>query len=253
MTESRIEQLMAPFVAMILEPGGSIDLEAVFASPESAEIRRAEEELQRLDWANLSRYRARNDAVRGGPAPEVVLLGDSITEYWRPAQPELFASGAIVNRGIGGQVSAQLLLRFTPDVTRLAPRAVHLMVGTNDVAGNLGPVADDDYRGNVEAMLDLADARGVRVILGSILPAAEFLWSPSVEPVPVIARWNAWLRDVARERGLVYADYFSALADARGGLPPHLGNDGVHPNRAGYAVMRPVFDAALAELDLARR
>lgn len=250
MTESRIEELMAPFVDLILEPGTVIDLGAVFASPESQEVQRAEEDLKRIDWANLSRYRARNDAVRRGPAPEIVLLGDSITEYWRPAQPDLFASGAVVNRGIGGQVTAQLLVRFTPDVVKLRPRAVHLMVGTNDIAGGQGPVSDADYRGHIAAMLDLADAHDLRVILGSILPAAEMPWSPGVDPVAVIARWNAWLRDTARERGLVYADYFAALADERAGLPEHLSNDSVHPNRAGYAVMRPILEAAIAGLGL---
>jgi lysophospholipase L1-like esterase len=122
------------------------------------------------------------------------------------------------------------------------------MVGTNDIAANQGVVADEDYQGQVSAMLDLADAHGIRVILGSILPAARIAWSPAVDAVGMIARWNAWLRDTARERGLVYADYFAALADEHSGLPPRYGNDGVHPNRAGYAVMRPVLEAALAEV-----
>jgi lysophospholipase L1-like esterase len=239
-----------PFIRMILEPGTTIDLEAVFASPESREMRRAGEERMRVDWPYLSRYREFNEEVRRGPTPTLVLLGDSITENWRPADPDLFASGELVNRGIGGQVSAQLLVRFTPDVVRLRPRAVHLMVGTNDLAGGLGPVTDDDYQGHVSAMLDLADTQGIRVILGSILPAATIAWAPGLDPVAVIARWNAWLRDTARERGLGYADYFSALADEHGGLPAGLGNDGVHPNRLGYAAMRPILEAALAALAL---
>jgi lysophospholipase L1-like esterase len=244
MTEPRPD----PFIDMILEPGVTIDLDAVFASPESQQMRRAGEERMRVDWAHLGRYREGNAEVRRGPAPTLVLLGDSITENWSAADPELFASGDLVNRGIGGQVSAQLLVRFTPDVVRLHPRAVHLMVGTNDIAGGLGPVSDDDFQGHVSAMLDLADAHGIRVVIGSILPAARIAWSPAVDAVGMIARWNAWLRETARERGLGYADYFAALADERGGLPASLGNDGVHPNRAGYAVMRPVLEAALAQL-----
>src|SRR5690606_2247513 len=103
------------------------------------------------------------------------------------------------------------------------------------------PVSDEDFQGHVSAMLDLADAHGIRAILGSILPAASIAWSPAVDAVAMIARWNTWLRDTARERGLGYADYFTALADEHGGLPAQLGNDGVHPNRLGYAVMRPLL------------
>jgi lysophospholipase L1-like esterase len=249
MTESRAEQLMAHYLELILAPDGEIDLEAIFTSPESQEIRRDGEARLRVDWANLGRFPAANEEVRRGPAPTVVFLGDSITENWGPADPELFAGG-LVNRGIGGQISAQLLVRFAPDVVRLRPRAVHLMVGTNDIGGNLGAVSDEDFHGNVTSMLDIAEANGIRVILGSIPPASTFGWNPQLDPVPVIARWNGWLREVAAERRVVYADYFPALVDASAGLDDRLGNDGVHPNRRGYEVMRPILEAALRSLGL---
>lgn len=249
MTESRTERMMAEYLEQILEPGVKMDLEAIFSSPEVQEARREGEERLRLDWANLGRYAAANEEVRRGPAPTAVLLGDSITENWGAADPALFAGG-LVNRGIGGQIGAQLLVRFAPDVVRLRPRAVHLMVGTNDIGGNLGPVSDEAFQGHVASMLDIADANGIRVILGSIIPSSTLGWNPDLDPVPVIARWNAWLREFAAERGAVYADYFPALADAGAGLDERLGNDGVHPNRAGYEVMRPVLEAALRSLGL---
>jgi lysophospholipase L1-like esterase len=240
---------MADLIELMLEPGASIDFEAIFSSRESQEIRRKEDELLRVDWANFGRYRAANLELRRGPAPTAVLLGASVAENWGRAEPGLFGSG-LVNRGIGGQVSAQLLVRFSPDVVQLRPRAVHLMVGTNDIAGNLGPVSDEAFQGNITSMLDIADANGILVILGSIPPASTFGWNPGIDPVPTIARWNAWLREVATERGAVYADYFSALVDSSGGLDHRLGNDGVHPNRLGYEVMRPILMAALHALGL---
>lgn len=249
MTPSRADQLMAEYLEMILEPGVEMDLEAIFTSPESQEIRREGEARMRVDWAYLGRYRDANAQRAGEAAPTLVMLGDSITENWGPADPELFADG-IVNRGIGGQIAAQLLVRFTPDVVRLRPRAVHVMVGTNDIGGNHGTITDEDYQGHVTAMLDLAEAHGIRVILGSIPPCSTFGWNPGLDPVPVIARWNSWLRDIAVERGAVFADYGPALAGASGGLDPELGNDGVHPNRRGYAAMRPILEDAVRALGL---
>ncbi len=249
MTESRAEQLMAEYLEMILEPDVTIDLEAIFTSPESQEIRREGQARLLVDWANLARYRAANEEVRRGPAPAVVFLGDSITENWGPADPGLF-TGGLVNRGIGGQISAQLLVRFASDVVRLRPKAVHLMAGTNDIGGNLGVVSDEDFQGNITSMLDIAQANGIRVILGGIPPAAVFGWNPSLEPAPVIARWNAWLREVAAERGAVFADYLPVLAKGDA-LDERLGNDGLHPNRRGYEAMRPVLEAALESLGIA--
>jgi lysophospholipase L1-like esterase len=249
MSTSPAQRHMDAYIQLMLEPGAEIDFEAIFASPESLEIRREGEERLRVDWANLGRYGVTNDEVRRGPAPTAVLLGDSITENWAHADPGLF-SGGLVNRGIGGQISAQLLVRFFPDVVRLRPRAVHLMVGTNDIGGNLGAVSNETFHGHVTSMLDLADVNGIRVILASIPPSAGFGWKPDLDPAPTIARWNAWLRQIADERGAVYADYFPVLADAGAGLDARLGNDGVHPNRTGYEVMRPVLETALRSLGL---
>jgi lysophospholipase L1-like esterase len=188
------------------------------------------------DWAGLCRYRQANlDAAPG--SAQVVFIGDSITENWNLADPGFFTAGR-VNRGIGAQTSAQMLVRFRADVIALRPTVVHILAGTNDVAGNNGPIAPDDFRNNIESMVELARAHDIRVTLGSIPPAAGFNWRPALRPAPRIAELNRWLREYARKNGLGYIDYYAALADSRGGLDPRLSNDGVHPNRDGYALMR---------------
>lgn len=202
------------------------------------------EELRRrgaTDWAGLCRYQAANAALGPGKA-KVVFIGDSITENWLLADPDYFA-GRVVNRGIGAQTSAQMLVRFRADVVALRPAAVHILAGTNDVAGNNGPLRPEDFQNNIESMVELARASGIRVILGSIPPTATFNWQPSLKPAPRIAALNDWMRAYARRKHLGYIDYHSALKAPDGGLNPALGNDGVHPNREGYAVMRRLAEA----------
>jgi lysophospholipase L1-like esterase len=209
-----------------------------------------DQELRRRggsDWAGLCRHRAANAAMAPGSA-RVVFLGDSITENWLLADPDYF-TGGIVNRGIGAQTSAQMLLRFRSDVVALKPAVVHILAGTNDVAGNNGPVRPRDFQDNIESMVEIATANGIRVVLGSIPPAAEFNWQPSLRPAPVIDRLNAWLKQYAAEKGLGYVDYHVALRGSAGELKAALGNDGVHPNRDGYVQMRRLAEAAItAEL-----
>ncbi len=197
------------------------------------------------DWAGLCRYQAANATLRPGAA-RVVFMGDSITENWLLADPQFFA-GEVANRGISAQTSAQMLVRFRADVVALRPAVVHILAGTNDVAGNNGPVRPRDLQDNIESMVDLAQANGIRVILGSIPPAATFNWQPSLKPAPRILALNEWMRALAARRGLVYVDYHTALRDAQGGLNSALGNDGVHPNRDGYAIMRKLVEPAMAQ------
>ena len=195
------------------------------------------------DWAALCKYQATDRAI---DHPLAVLIGDSITEFWLPTAPALFADG-IVDRGISGQTSPQMLVRFYQDVVRLHPRVVHIMCGTNDVAGNTGPTSADEYANAVVAMVDLARANGIAVVIGSIPPAGAFGWRPDYHPAAQISALNAWLHALADQRGLVYADYYSALATPEGAMKPGLSGDGVHPNAAGYAVMEPIARAAIAE------
>ena len=205
----------------------------------------AREELLHNDWPNLRRYRDANLALASGSA-QVVFMGDSITEGWSVKSPALFSTGR-VNRGISGQTSPQMLVRFRHDVIALKPRVVHIMAGTNDVAGNTGPSTVEMIQANIMSMVELAQAHSIAVILASIPPAASFPWRPEVEAVAPIASMNAWLARYSSERQLVYADYFSALSDGAGGIRKGLADDGVHPTAAGYAVMNPLADAAIAK------
>jgi lysophospholipase L1-like esterase len=197
------------------------------------------------DWANLGRYRGANAALRGAPQ-RLVFLGDSITEMWADADPALFAPG-IVNRGIGGQTSPQMLLRFMADVVRLQPRAVHLMAGTNDIAGNTGPITIADYQNNILAMIALARTHGLRVIIASIPPMRTVPWRSEVEnPAARVIELNRWLSTLAGEQRLIYADYHAVLAAPDGGLHAAFTSDGVHLTDAGYAALRPAVGAAIA-------
>lgn len=198
------------------------------------------------DWAWECRYAEANS--QQAERPRVVFIGDSITEGWIPQYAARFGSG-VVGRGIGGQTSPQILVRFYQDVVRLKPRVVHIMIGTNDIGGNTGPNSPEMYKNHVAAMVDLARANGIGVVIGSILPAATIPWRPQIKPAKQVVALNAWLRNLARSRRAVYADYHGALANAEGGMNPDLAPDGIHPNAKGYAVMEPIAKAAIAEAE----
>lgn len=203
-------------------------------------------ERQAKDWANLCRYAAENAAVQaGGIRPRVVFLGDSITENWKLGDPSLF-SAASQNRGIGGQTTPQILLRFYQDVVALRPRAVHIMAGVNDIMGNTGPTSDVAIVNNIRAMIDIAKANNIRVVLAGIAPSKAFIARPDFDLSPRIAAVNSQLVRLAAERRVTWVDYAPSLGDGQGGLKDTLGNDGLHPNRDGYAAMRPVAERAIA-------
>ncbi len=195
------------------------------------------------DWAWLCRYQAANAALKARPV--AVFMGDSITEYWGALDPALFAGG-VIDRGISGQTTPQMVLRFRQDVIALRPKVVHIMGGTNDIAGNTGPESPEMFKNNIRTMVDLARANGIAVVLGAIPPAAKFNWVPSLQPAKRISELNRWLKSYAAQRRLVYADYHAVLAAPDGAMKPAFSADGVHPNAAGYAAMRAVADRALA-------
>ena len=214
-------------------------------------------EFVALDYARLSRYAAAN-AVLSRPRPgeaRVVFFGDSITDNWSKAGYGGFFPGKpYLNRGIGGQTTAQMLVRFRPDVLALEPRGVVILAGTNDIAGNAGPVTLEATLDNLASMAELARLHGIGVVLASALPVSDDkkdaggrpLLRTQDRPPETLRALNRLLADRARAKGDVYLDYFSALADTHGLLKPELNDDGLHPNAAGYAVMAPLAEAAIA-------
>lgn len=206
--------------------------------------------LQRsvADFGQLQRYRAANAALPPAAAgkPRVVFFGDSITEGWGAEGSSTFFPGkGYLNRGISGQTTAQMLLRFSQDVLALRPRVVVILAGTNDIAGNTGPASQAMIEDNLHAMVDLARARGIAVVLASVLPVSEYPWMPGSAPAPKVRALNVALKRYADAQQLVYLDYYTPMANAAGGLDTQLADDGVHPTAKGYAVMAPLVEAAI--------
>jgi lysophospholipase L1-like esterase len=200
------------------------------------------------DWPNLGRYRAENEALPPPAAGEkrVVFFGDSITDGWGRSVGEFFPGKPYVNRGISGQTTPQMLLRFQQDVVHLHPAAVVILAGTNDIAGNTGPTTNQMVEDNFASMADIAKQSGIKLVLASILPAYSYPWKPSIQPVERIRELNAWLKEFCAKHKCVYLDYYSSMADEKGAMLPGLASDGVHPTAQGYAVMAPLAEKAIA-------
>lgn len=199
-----------------------------------------------VDFAGLARYRDENAKL---PAPQpgrVVFLGNSITEGWAPLFPALFVGKLYIGRGISGQTTAQMLLRFRQDVIELRPSVVVILAGTNDIAGNTGPASLDEIQANIASMADLARANGIRVVLCSVLPVFDYPWKPGLEPALKIIALNAWIRSYAVTHGAIYADLHSATRDERNGMKSEYTYDGVHASEAGYRAMAAVVEQAIA-------
>ena len=200
------------------------------------------------DWPDLNRFRKQNKSL-GLPSEgeqRVVFMGNSITEGWPSMDPEYFANPSYINRGIGGQTTPQMLLRFRADVIDLQPKVVVILAGTNDIAGNTGPMTLEEIRDNIISMSELAKANGIKVVISSVLPAHDYIWRPGLEPNIKIPKLNAMLKYYAETKGIIYLDYFSVMVDDRNGLPKDLADDGVHPTKKGYAIMRPLAEEAIA-------
>ena len=206
------------------------------------------------DYGNLARYAADNEKVQP-PAPgeeRVVFMGDSITDGWgRSQNPNIafpfFPGKPYVNRGISGQTTAQMLLRFYPDVIALQPKAVVFLAGTNDIAGNLGPVTMESIENNLASMADIARAHGLKIVLGSVLPVCDAYRPQTAQrPPEKIKALNEWLKSQAEKNRYTYLDYYSAMVYDKGFLKPELTYDGLHPNAAGYKVMAPLAEQAIA-------
>jgi lysophospholipase L1-like esterase len=197
------------------------------------------------DWPWLGRYAAENHEFhRSGAKASIVFMGDSITEGWRDKRPGFFKPGRIC-RGIGGQTTPQMVLRMMADVIALKPRYVHIMAGTNDIAGNTGKITIPQTCDNIRMMTELAQANKIQVLLASVPPAKGFPWRPGLETVAPIREINAWLRAYAKRAGATWIDYTDALGDADGAIKPGLASDGVHPTEAGYDAMAAVLEPML--------
>ena len=207
------------------------------------------QDRSQTDWANLARYRSENAAV-GPPAAgedRVVFMGNSITEGWARYFATTFPGKPYIGRGIGGQTTPQMLVRFRQDVIALKPAVVVILAGTNDIAGNTGPSTVEMIQDNLASMADLARANGIQVVLSSVLPVYDYPWRPGLEPAPKIVALNSWMKQYAATHGAVYLDYHSAMADQRNGMRAELASDGVHPNEAGYRIMASLVEPAIAE------
>jgi lysophospholipase L1-like esterase len=214
------------------------------------------EKIQRMqnqlnDWPALARYRAENAALAPVASGEqrVVFFGDSITDGWgRWTAPGSFFPGKpYVNRGISGQTTPQMLVRFQQDVVQLHPAVVVILAGTNDIAGNTGPSTPQMTEDNFASMVAIAKQNGIKVVLASITPAFNYPWKPGIDPVPTIREINQWLRNFATSNGCIYLDYYTAMADEKGAMLPGLASDGVHPTAKGYEVMGPLAEQAIAQ------
>ena len=203
------------------------------------------------DWANKDYYAQANRALMAGEpdAERVVLMGNSITEYWFELHPDFFGSHHLVGRGIGGQVSSQMLARFRQDVINLEPRIVVINCGTNDIAENNGPYDEDITMDNIMSMTELAIANDITVVLSSVLPCDSFCWNPSVKDVTLkIHALNERISAYAASRGLTYINYHDGMATGNGALNPSYTEDGVHPNSTGYFVMEKILTGVIDDL-----
>ncbi|MEM8999663.1 MAG: SGNH/GDSL hydrolase family protein [Bacteroidota bacterium] len=208
--------------------------------------------MQAQDWPNLSKYQVANAVITspGNNEDRVVFLGNSITEGWPKA---FFENTTYLNRGIGGQTTPQLLLRFRQDVIALQPKAVVILAGTNDIAGNTGPMTLEQIRDNIASMVELAQTNHIVPVVCSVLPAFDYPWRPGQRPNIMIPKLNALLQQLAEEKEVPYLDYFSVMADGRNGLPSEYTTDGVHLTEKGYKVMERLVQPVIASCLKAQR
>lgn len=198
--------------------------------------------LSAQDFANFGRYQKQNqEVISQNIVPNSVLMGDSITEGWFATEPEFFAKNNFIGRGIGGQVTSQMLLRFREDVIKLKPKRVIILAGTNDIAENQGPISLDKVFGNIVSMTELAKTNNIKVVLCSVLPASDFPWRKGKEPAEKVIALNKMIKDYALKNKITYVDYHSVLKDEKNGLSKEIAEDGIHPTKLGYEKMEAIL------------
>lgn len=206
-------------------------------------------ERNKVDWPYLNRYH--DDNLKLGPPAagekRVVFMGNSITEGWKDLSPEFFKGRPYICRGISGQTTPQMLVRFRPDVIALHPKAVVILAGINDIAGNTGPATLEMIEDNIASMSELAKVHGIQVVLSSVLPAYDFPWNPGVFPAEKIILLNKWIKQYASVNLFYYIDYYTFMVDERKGLKSEFTSDGVHPNEVGYKVMEGLAEKEITK------
>lgn len=239
----------ALMIVLMLAGGAALADEPAPPTPEQiAKWHEEAEERLHTDYGDLKHYAADDEKrIAAHEQVRVVFMGDSITQNWADWVPDFFVNG-YVGRGISGQTTAQMLLRFRQDVLDLKPKVIHLMAGTNDLAGNFGPVSPQQLKNNIMTMVELAQAHHIRVVLAGIPPALDFPWHKGLDPAPKIAAHNAWLKDYAARVGALYVDYKDVVGDGQGGFKPDLASDGVHPTVAGYKLIAPLADETVKKV-----
>jgi lysophospholipase L1-like esterase len=204
---------------------------------------------QNNDWPNLGRYKEENLKI-GLPTTDenrVVFMGNSITEGWAQLSSNFFTDNHYVNRGISGQTTPQMLVRFRPDVVNLKPKVVVILAGTNDIAGNTGPSTLKMIEDNIASMVEIAKSNNIKIVLCSVLPVYDYPWKPGLEPSQKIIDLNKWIKEYSIKNEIIYVDYFTPMADQRNGLKKEYSEDGVHPNKAGYKIMESIVIQAIKE------
>lgn len=256
----KVGAMDAPCAAIAQQPGAVAAFfaraAAARAKGEAAPVPTAEELQLYNDWqksllvsdfSGRCRYQAENAALPPATKHRVIFFGDSITELWKLDSPDFFRND-ILNRGISGQTTQQMLGRFRLDVIDLHPKLVHIIAGTNDIAGNTGPTSLAWVEANIETMVELAQTHGIKVVLGAVPPAATFKWHPEIASAETIIAYNKWLKGFAARKHIAFVDYHAALDDGNGGMRVELSGDGVHPNAAGYAIMMPLAQQSIASV-----
>ena len=236
-------------IAIAQEVKTTDSVEIKKALVKAAQDKKAYEDWLKLDWPNLKKFRDDNTKV-GLPAAgenRIVFMGNSITIGWINTDPAFFAGRPYIDRGISGQTTPQMLIRMRADVINLKPKAVVILAGTNDIAGNTGPSTLEMIEDNLASMADLAKANGIQAILCSILPVFDYPWKPGLKPYEKISVVNDWMKNYAAQHGMIYLDFYSAMVDSRPGMKADFSKDGVHPNMAGYKVMEPLVEKAIAQ------
>ncbi|MFN8274954.1 MAG: GDSL-type esterase/lipase family protein [Flavobacteriaceae bacterium] len=200
-------------------------------------------QINAVDFANFKKYESPNKALMNESTTNnrIVLMGDSITEGWINSDADFFAQNQLIDRGISGQTTAQMLLRFRNDAIDLKPKTIVILAGINDIAENTGSISVEQIFSNIKSMCDLARANQIKVVLCTVLPAAQFPWRPQINPIEKVLALNEMIRNYAQQEKISLVDYFTTMKDTQNGLPKIHSEDGVHPNKEGYEVMKSLL------------